>query len=172
MGALKHLRAIITLPVMVTLVIPSLIVYLTRTASVGWALPSPLNWLPVIVGLILIGIGLVLWGKATTLCATVGKGTLAPWDPTQWLVVRGVYRHVRNPMISGGFAILLGETILVGSIALFCWFLFFLLVNVIFIPLWEEPDLARRFGEDYIVYKKNVPRWIPRLKPWQVPFDK
>jgi protein-S-isoprenylcysteine O-methyltransferase Ste14 len=101
----------------------------------------------------------------------VGEGTLAPWDPTQKLVVRGVYRHVRNPMISGVFCILLGEAILAGSLPLLDWFFFFLLVNLIYIPLLEEPGLARRFGEDYLRYKENVPRWIPQVKPWEAPFD-
>ena len=97
----------------------------------------------------------------------VGRGTLAPWNPTQRLVVRGVYRHVRNPMITGVFCILLGETAAFGSPWLLGWFAVFCLVNGIFIPLWEEPDLAKRFGEDYLLYKRNVPRWIPRLRAWE-----
>ena len=34
---------------------------------------------------------------------------LVPWDPTRRLVVRGIYRHVRNPMITGVGAVLLDE---------------------------------------------------------------
>ena len=72
-------------------------------------------------------------------------------------------------MISGVMAILLGETILFGSISLVYWFLAFVLVNAIYMPLFEEPGLEQRFGDDYIRYKQNVPRWIPRLKPWDAP---
>ncbi len=57
------------------------------------------------------------------LFVTVGKGTLAPWEPTQRLVVQGIYRHVRNPMISGVILVLLGESVLTASLPLFWWFL-------------------------------------------------
>jgi protein-S-isoprenylcysteine O-methyltransferase Ste14 len=94
----------------------------------------------------------------------VGKGTLAPWNPTQKLVVQGVYRHVRNPMISGVMFILLDEVFLAASLPLLIWFLIFVVANVVYIPLAEEPGLAKRFGEDYLTYKQNVPRWMPRVR--------
>jgi protein-S-isoprenylcysteine O-methyltransferase Ste14 len=98
-----------------------------------------------------------------------GEGTLAPWDETQKLVVHGVYCHVRNPMISSVFCILAGEAALLGSLPILYWFLFFLIGNLIYIPLSEEPGLEHRFGDEYRRYKANVPRWIPRLTPWQPP---
>lgn len=61
---------------------------------------------------------------------------------------------------------LLGEGLLLGSPAILVWFLIFVALNAIYIPLVEEPDLARRFGDGYLGYKRNVPRWIPRLRPW------
>ena len=97
------------------------------------------------------------------LFVTVGKGTLAPWEPTHKLVVQGVYRHVRNPMISGVILVLLGESVLTASLPLFCWFLVFAVINATYIPLLEEPGLVNRFGEEYLTYKGNVPRWVPRL---------
>jgi protein-S-isoprenylcysteine O-methyltransferase Ste14 len=97
---------------------------------------------------------------------TVGKGTLAPWEPPQWLVVQGVYRHVRNSMISGVLFVLLGESVVTASLPLFQWFLIFAAINAVYIPLLEEPGLVNRFGDDYVTYKQNVPRWIPRLTPW------
>ena len=99
--------------------------------------------------------------------ATVGEGTLAPWEPPQRLVVRGVYRHVRNPMISGVLFVLLGESLLTASVPLFQWFLLFAIINAMYIPLLEEPMLANRLGEEYLTYKRHVPRWIPRLTPWE-----
>lgn len=101
------------------------------------------------------------------LFATVGHGTLAPWNPPQRLVVRGVYRHVRNPMMLGVFCILLGEAIFFGSVWLLGWFGTFVAMVLIVIPLVEEPGLAKRFDDDYVRYKQNVPRWIPRLTPWK-----
>jgi len=100
------------------------------------------------------------------LFATVGKGTLAPWEPPQRLVIQGVYRHVRNPMISGVLFVLLGESLLSASVPLFRWFLLFAVINATYIPLLEEPMLANGFGEEYLTYKRNVPRWVPRLTPW------
>lgn len=168
----RHARAIVLLPITVTIAIPGILIYLTNSENIGWSLPTPLNLVPPFLGFSLIFFGLVLMVKSITLFATIGKGTLAPWDPTQKLVVHGVYRHLRNPMISGVFCLLLGETILLGSIPLFYWFALFCLVNLVYIPLFEEPALTRRFGEDYKLYQRNVPRWIPRLKPWDVTLGK
>ncbi len=73
---------------------------------------------------------------------------------------------MRNPMISGVLFILLGEAALFGSLALLVWFLVFFAFQAIYMPLVEERGLARRFGKANLVYKRNVPRWIPRLTPW------
>lgn len=123
--------------------------------------------MPLILASGLLGLGLVLFVSTVGLFARVGKGTLAPWDATRRLVVRGVYRHVRNPMIVGVMCVLLGEATLLGSLPLLGWFALFLLANALYIPLVEEPGLERRFGTDYRFYKRNVPRWIPRLRPWR-----
>src|SRR5919202_986332 len=69
--------------------------------------------------------------KTVVLFATVGRGTLAPWAPPERLVVRGVYRRVRNPMISGVLSVLCGEALLFGSVPLLEWFGAFLLINLI-----------------------------------------
>ena len=94
----------------------------------------------------------------------VGKGTLAPWNPTQTLVVQGGYRHIRNPMISGVMFILLGESVVAASVPLLIWFAIFVAVNVVYILMMEEPGLMKRFGEEYLAYKRNVPRWGPRVR--------
>jgi protein-S-isoprenylcysteine O-methyltransferase Ste14 len=166
---LKHLQAILLLPFMVIVVVPVIILSRTNSLNLGWSLPFPANLLPFALGATLIALGLVLMVKTITLFAIVGQGTLAPWTPTRRLVVRGVYRHVRNPMISGVLCILLGEAVICGSLALLYWFGFFVLLNAIYIPLFEEPQLMQRFGEDYILYKQNVPRWLPRWTAWQPP---
>jgi protein-S-isoprenylcysteine O-methyltransferase Ste14 len=98
---------------------------------------------------------------------TVGEGTLAPWEPPQHLVVRGVYRHVRNPMITGVLLVLLGESLLTASVPLSYWFLLFAAVNAVYIPVVEERGLVKRFGDGCLTYRRNVPRWVPRLTPWE-----
>jgi protein-S-isoprenylcysteine O-methyltransferase Ste14 len=67
----------------------------------------------------------------------------------------------------GVFLILTGESIIVGSVALIIWTVLFILGNLLYVPLVEEPKLAERFGEGYLIYKKNVPMWIPRLSSWK-----
>ena len=156
---LRHALAILALPVTVTIVVPAYILASTKQFA-------PPNFFQIVFAAPFFGIGLVLFYKTVSLFATIGQGTLAPWDPTRKLVIRGIYRHVRNPMISGVLAILLGEAILFGSLALFVWFVVFFIMNAIYLPLSEEPGLERRFGNDYLEYQKNVPRWIPRLDAW------
>jgi protein-S-isoprenylcysteine O-methyltransferase Ste14 len=167
MTLLKQLRALL-LPIVVAGLVPAWILYSSHMRP-AWQLVPPWNWLTPALGLLLIACGLVLLVWTISAFARIGNGTLAPWDPPQKLVVRGVYRHVRNPMITGVFAIVLGETLIAGSQALFFWFFFVVLVNLIYIPLLEETGLEKRFGEDYRIYKKNVPRWIPRLQAWKQP---
>ena len=111
-----------------------------------------------------LGLALVVW--TIRLFVTEGHGTLAPWDPTSALVVRGPYRHVRNPMITGVVLVLAGEAVVAQSAPLAVWLGCVALVNAIYMPLVEEPGLRRRFGDAYDVYCANVPRWLPRLRAW------
>src|SRR5262245_32256658 len=167
MAAWKHLRAILLLPGMVLLVIPGTILWRGGFDTLGLWQSAPMTRLVLpFIGIICVGLGLVLMVATIRLFGTVGRGTLAPWDPPQRLVVRGVYRHVRNPMISGVLFVLLGESLLTASRPLFGWFFIFGIISPIAIPLLEEPGLVHRFGDEYRTYKRNVPRWVPRLTPW------
>lgn len=164
MTALRHLVAILTLPAMATIAVPAL---LLRGGGETWPLAAPVALALRLAGVAAIGFGLFLMYRTIALFATVGRGTLAPWDPPRHLVVRGIYCHVRNPMISGVLCILLGEALFFRSTRLAAWFGCFWLLNAIFIPLVEEPMLVRRFGDDYRRYRGCVPRWMPRLRPWK-----
>jgi protein-S-isoprenylcysteine O-methyltransferase Ste14 len=153
MRALRHLLAICLLPGMVAGVIPALLV----DGLAAWPL--------VVLGVVVAALGIALIVHTVALFASVGKGTLAPWDPTERLVVRGPYRRVRNPMISGVLCVLLGEALAFGSVAVLIWFGIVFALNAVYFPLIEEPDLQRRFGADYEAYRAAVPRWLPRLRP-------
>jgi protein-S-isoprenylcysteine O-methyltransferase Ste14 len=97
----------------------------------------------------------------------VGGGTLVPTTPTEHLVVSGLYRYVRNPMYTGVFTVLVGEVLLFESRALAeCAVLVWLGMHL-FVCFYEEPTLTRRYGGEYLVYERNVPRWLPRLTPWK-----
>lgn len=161
----KQFRAFM-LPITVTGLIPLLLISTTKTINIGWGLPSPTHLLPILLGLMLIAGGLGLMIMTIRMFITIGKGTLAPWDPTRRLVVVGIYRYVRNPMISGVCAVVLGEAVLFGSLPLLTWALIVIAVNLVYIPLSEEPGLRKRFGAEYDEYARSVPRWIPRRTPW------
>lgn len=161
---IRHLLSIAALPFMVTVVIPT---WLAGRNNVHFAAgASLLEMLAEIVGMILLAIGVFLFASSLRRFATEGKGTLAPWDPPRRLVLRGPYRYVRNPMISGVIFVLFGESLVLLSKPHLEWALIFLVANFIYIPILEEPQLKRRFGNDYVEYCRNVPRLIPRLRPW------
>lgn len=158
-------KAIIILPGTVLVLIPALIL----TATGGTALPKHLTLLNLLrfwLGLVsaALGGGLALW--TVMLFTRYGEGTPAPWEPPRKLVIRGPYRHVRNPMITGVLFLIAAEALLFGSWPLMVWMCVFFLGNAIYFPLLEEKGLAERFGPAYGVYKKHVPRWLPRRHPW------
>jgi protein-S-isoprenylcysteine O-methyltransferase Ste14 len=161
----RQLLSVLLLPTIVAIVIPALLVSSYGTET-GWGLPGAVGALPVLAGAGALLTGLWLAVETIALFGRVGKGTLAPWDPTRKLVVRGPYRRVRNPMISGVGLILLGEAAILGSAPILVELGLFALANLIYIPLIEEPDLAARFGAEYEEYRRAVPRWIPKRTPW------
>jgi len=155
----RHLSAIVVLPGTVTVVVPWLIL----RGEAPFASGSTRVLLGAIGAPILIaGFGLWLW--TVRLFASVGDGTLAPWDPTRNLVAAGPYRHVRNPMIGGVFGILLGEGLLFASAGILTWAGAFLVINTAYFVVFEEPGLEARFGEPYRAYKRSTPRWLPRRR--------
>ena len=77
------------------------------------------------------------------------------------------YAYVRNPMITGIVLILASEALMLSSWAIGIWAVVFLIINMFYFPLSEEPGLRKRFGKEYEEYCKNVPRYIPRLTPWK-----
>ena len=113
--------------------------------------------------LILVGAAGLLW------CIweffSRGRGTLAPLDPPKHLVVRGLYRYVRNPMYVSVVTILVGEAILFISTGVLIEAGVFLGMVSLFVVFYEEPALRRQFGESYESYVRTVGRWIPRRQP-------
>ena len=163
--ALRHLLAILLLPFVVIVVVPTWLRSAEARFDTQWsgaALAAVARGCGTLV--FLAGFALFVW--CVLLFARVGKGTLAPWDPTQRLVVVGPYRHVRNPMISSVVSMLLGESLVLGSRVVLFWTVFFAVVNHAYFVLLEEPGLERRFGADYRKFKASVPRWVPRATPW------
>jgi len=95
-----------------------------------------------------------------------GRGTLMPTVPTERLVVTGLYRYVRNPMYVGVLVSLAGEALLFWNSGILIEGAIGCLGIHLFVRLYEEPTLTRRHSEEYLRYKHHVPRWLPRLTPW------
>lgn len=166
--SLPLLKAIVILPGTALVFVPAAILWLTRNGPYHATLvgpQAPRFWLALVFG----GCGLALAAWTVRLFTRFGEGTPAPWDPPRKLVVRGPYRHVRNPMITSVLLMLTAEALLLASWPVAAWMLIFFLVNAVYFPLSEEKGLEKRFGEDYRIYRDNVPRWIPRLHPWRGP---
>ena len=152
-------------PFNVMIVIPGLILWLSRPTGILSALPWSFDFYRAIPGVLLILVGIRIAYASVSIFTERGDGTPAPWNPPKNLVVEGIYRKVRNPMMEGVFCVLLGESLLFGSLPVFFWFLFFLVANLLYIPFIEEPQLLNRFGDPYFLYMKKVSRWLPRKIP-------
>ena len=162
---LRHVLAIAALPVTVTVLVP---LWIARARGV--TLTRPADFTAALLAFAGIGsllVGVTLFVVSLRWFATVGHGTLAPWDPPRRLVVGGPYRSVRNPMISGVIFVVFGEALVLRSVPHAVWALAFLAINLVYIPLWEERELDRRFGESYRRYRQHVPRFVPRFRPWR-----
>lgn len=112
------------------------------------------------LGLFIGVIGIVITVHCIVRFGKEGKGTLSPADPTQKLVVSGLYKYSRNPMYVGVMMILAGEVLFTAQPILLYYALLILAAFNIFIVYWEEPRLSKDFGEEYNRYKQDVRRWI------------
>lgn len=97
-----------------------------------------------------------LWDFAVT-----GRGTPAPIDPPRQLVVRGLYRYVRNPMYLGVLLVVAGWAILSWSGRVLAYGVAVALLFHLFVLLVEEPLLRSKFGSAYEAYRETVRRWWP-----------
>jgi protein-S-isoprenylcysteine O-methyltransferase Ste14 len=69
-------------------------------------------------------------------------------------------------MYVGILIALAGETVLFERRAMVAYLAVVWLVVHLFVCFYEEPTLTRRYGDGYLRFKQNVPRWLPRLTPW------
>ena len=155
----------------------SAVFFLLAPATVAGLVPFCLsrwrvNRLPLgvpqqILGGILIVAGASVLLHAFRRFALEGLGTPAPVAPTQRLVVGGPYRHVRNPMYLAVLAVVVGQALVFGPRSLVEYGILFLVAFVTFVRVYEEPTLKSQFGAEYDAYRRGVPGWWPRLRPWQ-----
>jgi protein-S-isoprenylcysteine O-methyltransferase Ste14 len=135
----------------------------------GWKFEPP--WLGIAwtrwLGVALIAAGAPALLDSFARFALQGRGTPAPVLPTDRLVVTGLYRHVRNPMYVGVVTVVLGQGLLIGSARVLGYGVWLWLLFHLFVLGYEEPTLERSFGTEYDRFCRNVPRWIPRIRPWR-----
>ena len=160
------IKAIVILPGTALIYVPALLVWLTQDTSFAARFPpdTAIMWL---VGLLFAATGILLMFWTMWLFVVAGGGgTPAPWEPIKNFIVLGPYLYVRNPMLIGVNLALIAEALLLQSIPIFLWMIVFVILNTIYFAFSEEPQLQKRFGEPYMDYKRNVPRWVPRLTPY------
>jgi protein-S-isoprenylcysteine O-methyltransferase Ste14 len=133
----------------------------------GWRSPGDsTSWVDA-VGRLLVLAGAAVLVHAFVAFAWHGRGTPAPAAPTERLVVTGAYRHVRNPMYVAVLAVVLGQVLLFASWGLFSYVVLIGVAMGLFVHIYEEPTLREAYGPAYDEFCENVPRWLPRLTPWQ-----
>jgi protein-S-isoprenylcysteine O-methyltransferase Ste14 len=146
---------------------PGVVAGLIPALITGWRSPWADAWAsPVVIGAaVVISCGvLVLLGAFIRFARA--DGTPAPPLPTAHLVVVGPYRYVRNPMYLAVLAIILGQALLFGSWGALVYAGVVLLAVALFVLGYEEPTLELEYGDEYRAYRRNVRRWLPRLRPW------
>jgi protein-S-isoprenylcysteine O-methyltransferase Ste14 len=149
---IKNLLSLI-LPITVAGIIPSLLI---KNFQVKFDLITAAGFLFVITGFTLLVHTIYLFIR-------IGRGTLAPWSPTKKLVIAGIYKYVRNPMILGVIMILLGEAGVFHSLPVLTWGVCFFLLKTFYFIAHEEPALEKQFGNPYVDYKNKVGRWLPKF---------
>jgi protein-S-isoprenylcysteine O-methyltransferase Ste14 len=117
-------------------------------------------------GAIILGLGSFVLAWCVRDFYISGKGTLAPWKPPERLVVVGLYRFTRNPMYIGVLMVVAGWGALAGSPLIACYLILTVARFHLRIVLHEERSLSNRFPSEWEAYAASVPRWIPRLTPW------
>ena len=156
------LKAFFILPFNVLITVPTIILFFCGFKIIDFSFSFPF-----VLMLFCSIVGFVLMVWTISLFVSVGKGSLAPWNPIDKLIISGPYAYVRNPMLLGVFFVLAGEALLFQSVALWWYLAIFIFINAVYFPLFEEKDLLKRYGEEYTLYKNNVPRFIPRITPYK-----
>ncbi len=159
-----RLRALLPAGILFVVLLPYILLVMSPSLDARLGLdrisPSPTSF---IIGAILVVVGLFFAQWSILIQFTQGRGTPLPVMPTQRLITTGPFRYCRNPMTLGTILAYLGLSIAAATIVgliLVAAFAAFLLV---YLKRMEEKELAERFGEEYLAYRRDVPFIIPRI---------
>ena len=122
------------------------------------------SWWSLALSIPLLLLGWLLGGWSVVAFFRTG-GTPVPFNPPPRLITTGLYAYVRNPMFLGGFLFLLGLGVLLGSLSLtFIFTPVLIVLYVFYVKAVEEKEMEKKFGQEYLEYKKRVPMFIPRVE--------
>jgi protein-S-isoprenylcysteine O-methyltransferase Ste14 len=154
---LKNLLFTVLVPGTVAVLLP----WRLASARLASRPPTPTDWL-IAAPAFLAGASIYFWCLWDF--GRTGRGTPAPIDPPTTLVVRGLYRYVRNPMYVGVLLVIVGWTVLTRSPNVAIYGASVAMAFHLFVVFVEEPMLRARFGESYGTYCRSVSRWWPTLR--------
>jgi protein-S-isoprenylcysteine O-methyltransferase Ste14 len=148
--------------IFVTFVGPGPVIGLVPWMLSGWHLITPIAlWR--YVGLLMILGGVIPLADSVARFVREGQGTPEPLHPTEYLVVSGLYRYVRNPMYLGVLTMIFGQAVFLANRHIAIYGACAAAVMHLFVALYEEPTLQKKYGPEYTDYREQVGRWIPWL---------
>ena len=148
---LKTTLFTVVMPGMFAVLLPILLAS-DRTAASGATLG---------LALFLFALGSGLYLRSAWDFAVFWRGTPAPIDAPKRLVTRGFYCYTRNPMYVASLSVVVGWATIFGAVILVSYAVLLFVFFSLFIRFYEEPRLAREFGNDYAAYVSRVARWLP-----------
>jgi len=131
----------------------------------GWSAGGPADWNRLGIAPVVAGLTIICWviGLHCREAPKFGwRIEPTPFEPPQYLIVRGPYRYSRNPIFLGHFMIWSGWAIYYGSIALVVGVALMWMALAFVIVPYEERGLVRQLGEPYLRYQREVGRWFGR----------
>jgi protein-S-isoprenylcysteine O-methyltransferase Ste14 len=148
-------------------VAPGVVARLVPYHLTGWEREGAVRTHATVAGWLLVAGGLAALLPSFARFALQGLGTPAPVAPTEHLVVTGLYRHVRNPMYLAVASLIVGQALILGRPGLLFYAALFAATVFAFVRGYEEPALTQQFGAEYEAYRRAVPGWWPRLRPYR-----
>lgn len=126
----------------------------------GWTRKRPGPWNLLTLIMVIPGLAATIW--MVTVHYRTSPDTFMEFQQSRKLITPGLYAFSRNPMYVIELTFWFGWALFYGSLTVLIGFLFwFVMFRFVIVP-WEERDLEKRFGEVYLRYQQQIPRWLGR----------
>lgn len=90
-----------------------------------------------------------------------GKETMNPLQDTE--LFGGIYNYIRHPQMVGELPLFIILALFLNSLFLVLYSIFVLIISFPIIVHYEEKDLVKRFGAEYIEYQKRTGCIFPKM---------